>query len=103
MLTNFQEFTLLAVKQLTPDAYGVNIHRRLENVLLKDVSKGAVNTTLNRLKEKGYLEKTKGVPTAKRGGRAKLYYTLTDLGQKAINEKHAALLILRNVKKDGDK
>ena len=41
---------------------------------------------LDRLDEKGFVKFREGEPTAERGGRAKLYVTITAPGQRALRE-----------------
>ena len=40
----------------------------------------------NQLVQKGYVKKIKGEPTAERGGRSKIYYHITPVGKKALQE-----------------
>jgi DNA-binding PadR family transcriptional regulator len=47
---------------------------------------GTLYNALNQLRRKGLVTKTKGLPTAERGGRSKIYYKLTREGEKALRE-----------------
>ncbi len=83
-LGEFEEIVLLTVGILHGNAYGVTIRREIESRLKRNVSVGAMQTALRRMEQKGYLASEKGESTDIRGGRPKLYFTITDLGKKAI-------------------
>jgi len=80
----FEEIVLLTVGILQDGAYGVSIKDEIEERLQRDVSVGALQTTLRRLEKKGFLESNHGDTEPSRGGRPKLYFQLTALGKKAI-------------------
>jgi DNA-binding PadR family transcriptional regulator len=80
----FEEIVLLTVGILHGNAYGVTIKDEIENRLNRDVSVGALQTTLRRLEKKGYLQAIHGEATKSRGGRPKLYFTITAFGKQAI-------------------
>ena len=44
-----------------------------------------IYNTLERLEQKGFVKSRQGEATAERGGRAKMYFELTGLGQKALD------------------
>ena len=50
----------------------------------REVSVGALQTTLRRLEAKGLLQSEHGEATKSRGGRPKLYFSITASGKKAI-------------------
>ncbi len=72
-----------------PRAYTTNILLSIKEWTGKEPSVGAVHTTLQRLKERGYLEPRKGEATAERGGRAKTYYDITASGQQILGRSEA--------------
>lgn len=80
----FEEIVLLTVGILHGNAYGLAIKDEIESRLDREVSVGALQTTLRRLEKKGYLQSAHGESTAARGGRPKLYFTLTAYGKRAI-------------------
>ncbi len=55
----------------------------------KAVSLGAVYVTLDRLEDKGLIASWLSDPTPERGGRAKRYYRLEALGERALQESAA--------------
>ena len=68
-LGRFEELVLLALVRLRENAYGVPIRREIADRTGRDVSFGAVYTTLERLERKGYVTSRMGEPTRERGGR----------------------------------
>ena len=85
-LGEFQEIVLLAITVLDGKAYGVSIQREIYERINRRISRGALHSALNRLSEKGYLAYEFGGATSERGGRQKKYFTVTNLGKKALKE-----------------
>jgi DNA-binding PadR family transcriptional regulator len=84
-LGRFEEWILLALVRLREnDAYGVPIRREIAERTGRDVSFGAVYTTLERLERKGYVSSRVGEPTRERGGRAKRYFRIEAPGMRAL-------------------
>jgi DNA-binding PadR family transcriptional regulator len=90
-LGEFEALILAALLRLEPDAYGVSIRREIEQCTERNVSIGAVYTTLNRLEKKHMVRSVLGTPTASRGGRAKRYYQARPEGRLALERTVAAL------------
>jgi DNA-binding PadR family transcriptional regulator len=90
MLGEFEQAVLLAVVRLRTETYGVPIRRDLSKRLGRDVSIGALYTTLERLEAKGFVSSRMGEPTPERGGRAKRYYRIEAPGVRALNDARAA-------------
>jgi len=80
----FEQILLLAIAQLGPEAYGVTIHQEIERRLCREVTIGAVYTSLGRLDRKGYVRAWTSDPTPQRGGRAKRHFELTAAGKSAL-------------------
>ena len=57
----------------------------------RQVSRGALYTSLDRLEAKGLLRSRLGEPLAVRGGRARRYFVVTSAGLAALRPAHAAL------------
>jgi DNA-binding PadR family transcriptional regulator len=89
-LGEFEELVLLAIQGLRDDAYGVSIRDLIEQETSRNVSFGAIYTTLDRLKNKGYVSSRQGEPTQERGGRAKRYFKIEGLGETALTEAQNA-------------
>jgi PadR family transcriptional regulator, regulatory protein PadR len=91
-LGRFEEIVLLALGRLREnDAYGVPIRREIAERTGRDVSFGAVYTTLERLERKGYVSSRVGDPTPERGGRAKRYFRIEAPGVRALIETRATV------------
>ena len=86
MLGQFEDVVLMAILRLGSNAYGVTILQEIEKRTEKSVTVGALYTTLDRLEAKGYVSSWLGDPTPERGGRAKRYFQIQGLGEKALNE-----------------
>lgn len=80
-LGEFEELTLLAIRKLGKQAYGVLIAETIEQVTEKRISTGALYTTLARLEEKGFISARLGESTGKPGGRAKRFFALEEAGK----------------------
>ncbi|MCK5148290.1 helix-turn-helix transcriptional regulator [bacterium] len=83
-LTKFEEILLLAIWRLKDDAYGVKIRQEVMRVTGENLTYGTLYSALDQLTRKLYATKTIGEPTAERGGRRKIYYTLSPDGSKAL-------------------
>src|SRR5579875_2456184 len=89
-LGQFETVVLTAILTLRDDAYGVTIHSKVQELSApKPVSLGAVYVTLDRLEDKGMVSSWLSDPTPERGGRAKRYYRLEALGERALQESAA--------------
>jgi PadR family transcriptional regulator PadR len=82
---------LLAVVRLGDDAYGLAVRHDLAERTGRELSVGAIYTTLQRLEDKGFLRSRASAPLPVRGGRSRRHYTLTGAGARAIRdaERHA--------------
>jgi DNA-binding PadR family transcriptional regulator len=85
-LGRLEEIALLALVQLGEDAYTVTIRREIAARTGRNVSFGALYTTLERLERKGYVWSRLGEPTPERGGRAKRYFQINGAGRAALND-----------------
>ena len=83
-LTIQEEIILTAIYRLKEEAYGVSIRKAIAEITNKKMMYGTLYNTLSQLLRKGYVSKTKGEPSAARGGRSKMYYRVTRDGLKAL-------------------
>ena len=83
-LGDFEQLVMLAVLRLDDEAYGTSIREELKVRAERDVSPGAIFTTLERLESRGLVSSRYGEPTAERGGRSKRFYKLTADGRRAL-------------------
>ena len=87
-LGRFEELILLALLRLGPDAYGLAMRREIEERTQRDVSTGALYTSLKRLEARGMVSSRMGEPTAERGGRRKKHYKLEAAGARALRSSY---------------
>ena len=85
-LGEFEETVLLTVAVLFGEAYGFTIKDEIENRTSREISIGAMRTTLARLEDKGFLKSELGEATNIRGGKRKRYYTVTRLGKQELDK-----------------
>lgn len=93
-LGEFEHIVLLTLVRLGDEAYGMSVRVTIESLIHRDISIGAIYTTLERLEQKGFVESRLGEATAKRGGRAKKFFSVTGRGRKALKEVRATLEVL---------
>jgi PadR family transcriptional regulator PadR len=97
----FEQAVLLAILHLGDDAYGMEVRTLIEERTGRDVSIGAVYTTLERLSRKGYVSSRVGEPTAERGGRAKKFYAVEPAGFEALRNAQEFMSRMRAELREG--
>ena len=93
-LGEFEQVVLLAVLRLGDEAYAVTVRDEILRCTGRDVSRGSIYITLDRLETKGYLRSRLADPTPERGGRAKRYYALRPRAVQALRDNRRALVAL---------
>ena len=93
-LGEFEHMVLLAIMRLGDDAYAVPVREEIVRCTGREVSRGSIYITLDRLETKGYLRSRLADPTPERGGRAKRYYVLRPRAVDALKESRRALVAL---------
>lgn len=93
-LGEFEQLLLLAILQCGEDAYTVPIRRVLSDRAGRDVARGALFTTLDRLEAKQFVSSRMGEPLAVRGGRARRYFLVTPRGVEALRSARATVAVL---------
>ena len=86
ILGEFEQLILLAVLQIGSEAHAAAIRSEIEERIGRELSRGAVYTTLDRLENKGLLSSIMGESRPVRSGRARRYYTVEPEGLEALNE-----------------
>ena len=81
-----EEMLLIIIWQLKDDAYGFPIMNRVMDITKKKVSYGSLYNSLNNLARKGFVSFYRGEPTDVRGGKRKIYYSITEQGKAALKE-----------------
>lgn len=94
-LGEFEIMVLLAVLHLSRatdvEAYGSTIIREITARTGRDVSRGAVYVTLDRLEAKGLVASTSGAAPPARGGRPRRLYRVTPTGLRATRHSLSTL------------
>lgn len=88
-LGEFEELVLLAVASLDDNAYAVSIQSELLERVERKANVSAIHTSLYRMEDKGLLESYRGGAVAKRGGKKKRLFKVTNYGYKMLNESKA--------------
>jgi len=91
-LGEFEHLVLLAVMRLGDDAYGVTIRRLIAERAEREVSFGAVYSTLRRLAAKGLVEFHDEPSSGEAGGRPRRIAVITDEGETAVRAAQQRLL-----------
>lgn len=84
VLGEFEQLVMLTVLRLDDGAYTGAVRQELLERAGRDVSPGAVFTTLERLESRGLVASRYGDPTPERGGRRKRYYRLRAEGRRTL-------------------
>lgn len=95
-LGDLEKFILMAIINNHNNSYGVEIRHEIKEKINKDVSVGALYTTLERLENKNFIKSSMGEATEERGGRAKKYFQVTALGQNTLNQSLREIAQMHN-------
>ena len=87
-LTRNEEIVLVSILKLRADTYGVSIKNQIRELTGEDWNYGLLYSTLDQLAKKGHLIKKEGKPLPERGGRRKIYYSISASGRKALAEAY---------------
>ena len=87
-LTKAEEILLLAILRLKDNAYGVAIKQHIQKTTGKALPYGTLYFILEQLTKKGYVKRSTGESKPERGGRSRIYYTLTSEGNKALEHAY---------------
>ena len=83
-LTKNEETVLLAAYRLGETAYGISIRSWIRQMTGKEWNVGTLHCTLDQLVKKNLVSKYEGKPISERGGRRKIYYSVTTSGRLAL-------------------
>lgn len=95
-LGNLEEIILLLVGLLGEDAYSVAIVEEYRKQTNKTINISAIHTALYRLEDKGFLDSKMSESNARRGGKRKRIFSITNKAITAINELNELRNLLRN-------
>ncbi len=85
-----EEMIFLAILALETDAYAYAIKQEIRAQAELGLSLGTIHTILYKLENKGFLKSELGGSSAKRGGRSKRLFHLTNKGQQLIQDVQMA-------------
>jgi DNA-binding PadR family transcriptional regulator len=85
-LGELEQIVLLGILRLGQSAYGVTIRGEIRKRTDREITPGALYTTLDRMERKGLVRSHFGDPTPERGGRAKRFFTVTNAGREAVTQ-----------------
>jgi DNA-binding PadR family transcriptional regulator len=94
MLGTFEQMVLLSILQIGEDAYPPLILEQLELAMKRNVSRGSLYVTLDRLEHKGMLRSKPGTREPERGGHPRRYVSVTKRGIAALRECRESLMTL---------
>ena len=86
ILSRSDEILLLAILRLKDNAYGVTIIKEVQKRTAKRLTFGSLWVSLDVLHKRGLVQKRMADPTPERGGRSKIYYSVTPAGIKALEK-----------------
>jgi PadR family transcriptional regulator, regulatory protein PadR len=93
-LGEFEQVVMLAILRLGETAYAVSVGDEIRQQTGREVSRGSIYITLDRLETKGFLRSWLADPTPERGGRAKRYYALRPRAVDALRKNRRDLLAM---------
>lgn len=85
-ISRAEEMVLLAIWRLEDKAYGVTIRKQIRKDTGKDYTYGTLYGLLRQMEHKGYIQKIKGDPLPKKGGRSRSYFKITPTGIQALKD-----------------
>jgi PadR family transcriptional regulator PadR len=87
-LTKNEEIILLSILRLEDNAYGVSIKNQIEKLTGEEWNYGLLYCALDQLARKSLLIKREGKPVPERGGRRKIYYSISRSGRRALEDAY---------------
>jgi len=90
-LGEFEHLVLLAVVRVEDGAYGLTVRQELEACTGREVTIGAVYSTLDRLESKGLLRSHRTEPESRPGGRSRRQFALTEDGREALETSRSLI------------
>ncbi len=69
----------------------MSIQEHIKERTGREPSTGSIYASLDRLEEKGFVKSRQGEATPERGGKRKLYFSITAPGRRALTESLQAI------------
>ena len=90
-LSQLELMVMFAILRKRHEAYGVPIAREIEDKSGREIALASIYAALERLQAKGLVTSSLGEPSAKRGGKARTYFTVTNAGLRELRSTHETL------------
>ena len=87
-LTLLEQMIAAAIISLKENAYGVSIRKRVEKMTGKRLMYGTLYNALDQLFRKEFVSRKSGESSSTRGGRPRIYYTVTYEGITALKASY---------------
>lgn len=85
-LGEFEEVVLLATWVLKDQAYANTVRDEVSKHTQRDINLSAIHSALYRMERKGFLTSELGEASARRGGKRKRHFYVSNKGTEALNE-----------------
>jgi len=86
VLTRADEMLLVCIFVLDGDAFSTTIRQEMAKRARKKITVGSMWVALDQLTERGLVEKESRKNPDRKGGRPRVYYSLTLLGRKSLKK-----------------
>jgi len=87
-LTLLEQMILAAIVALKDNAFGVSIRKKVEKMTDKRLMYGTLYNALDQMLRKGFVTRAKGSTSTVRGGRPRIFYSLTASGKEALQHSY---------------
>ena len=84
ILTRAEEILLLSILRLKDNAFALTILKEIKQRTGKKLTIGSLWVSLDSLYKKGYIDKKLAEETPAKGGRKKVFYSLTSSGVRTL-------------------
>ena len=91
ILGELEHVVLLAVLRVGDEAYAIPVRAEIRERIRRNVARGALYTSLDRLERKGLLSSRMSEPRPERGGRSRRLYSVTPRGLAALRAARATM------------
>ncbi|MGB1048684.1 MAG: PadR family transcriptional regulator [Rhodothermales bacterium] len=86
VLTRADEMLMVCILALDGDAFSTTIRHEMASRARKKITVGSLWVALDQLAERGLIEKESRKNPDRKGGRPRIYYSLTPVGRKSLKK-----------------
>lgn len=87
-LTVLEQIILVSIVNLSDEAYGMAIRKKVKSLTDKSLMYGTLYNALDQLQRKGFINKKKSTSLAGQGQHGRVYYTLASSGKIALKSAY---------------